>query len=95
MTDEYSESEIEEMAYDAIWEFVPERYRDDVIELEDVEHQHSENGIHTLHVFGSPLGDFDTSQIYQAEVDGQKVQFTVDGGVGLGQFEIRFTPRGL
>ena len=93
MTQKYSESEIEKMAFEAIWDFVPDSYRDDAIELDDVEHQASENGIHTLYVFGSPLGDLSTSNFYETEVDGEEVGFIVDGGIGIGQFKIRFKIR--
>ena len=93
MSSEYGEEELEEMVYDAVWSFVSDDYRDDAIELEQVELEESKGSEYTFTMFGSPLGDFPTEKKYETVVNGEKVWFTVDGGVGLGQFQIRMQIR--
>lgn len=81
-----SQSHIEDSLYRALWQHIPNKYRDDALEPDDISVTPTDESVWEFHVEGGfPFDNFREHGRYTATVDGRRVQFVfddLDWGVG-------------
>lgn len=88
MSENYSEEELKQYLHDALWKALPDgKYRDEILEVEDIRIEHSDGFYTKMLVPNRALGGFG-SDWDEETVDGKTVRYRIGETAGINNDEV-------